>query len=321
MAAGGGTRAIIAAMLANAGIALAKFVAYVVTGSAAMLAESIHSVADTSNQGLLLLGGKRAQRIADDRHQFGYGRERYFWSFVVAMVLFTLGGLYSMYEGIVKIQDPHELTSIGWAIGVLLVAIVLETFSFRTAIVEARKVKGERGWWQYIRTSRSPELPVVLLEDSGALIGLVLALTGVGLAALTGNVIWDAVGTLCIGALLLVIAGFLTIEMKSLLIGEAATDDDVDAIREAVEGCADVVRVIDLKTQHIGPDELLVAGKLEFTPALTASQLAAAIDVTETSIRQAVPLVARIYLEPDVWRADHVPSSDGPNPGLAGGEP
>ena len=320
MASAGGTRAIIAAMLANAGIAMAKFVAYIVTGSASMLAESIHSVADTSNQGLLLLGGKRAQRIADDQHQFGYGRERYFWSFVVAMVLFTLGGMFSIYEGISKILDPHELTSIGWAIGVLVVAIVLETFSFRTAIVEARKVKGPRGWWQYIRSSRSPELPVVLLEDAGALIGLVLALIGVGLAAITGNEIWDAVGTLCIGGLLLVIAGFLTVEMKSLLIGEAATKADVDAIRKAVEGCADVVRVIDLKTQHIGPEELLVAGKLEFTATLSTSQLAAAIDVAETSIRQAVKLAARIYLEPDMWSADHVPTPDGPIPDVSKGE-
>lgn len=301
-------------MLANAGIALAKFIAYLVTGSASMLAESIHSVADTSNQGLLLLGSKRARRIADDQHQFGYGRERYFWSFVVAMVLFTLGGLYSIYEGVTKIRDPHELTSIGWAIGVLLVAIVLETFSFRTAITEAGKVKGTRGWWQYIRTSRSPELPVVLLEDAGALFGLMFALTGVGLAAITGNEIWDAVGTLCIGALLLVIAGFLTVEMKSLLIGEAATRDDVDAIRKAVEGCPDVVHVIDLKTQHIGPEELLVAGKLEFASHLSTRELAAAIDATETSIRGAVPLAARIYLEPDVWRADHIPTPDGPLP-------
>jgi cation diffusion facilitator family transporter len=316
MAASGGTRAIIAAMLANAGIALAKFVAYVVTGSASMLAESIHSVADTANQGLLLLGGKRARRIADDRHQFGYGRERYFWSFVVAMVLFTLGGLFSIYEGVSKIRDPHELTSIGWALGVLVVAIVLETFSFRTAIHEAREVKGGRTWWRYIRSSRSPELPVVLLEDAGALFGLLLALTGVGLAALTGNEIWDAVGTLCIGALLLVIAGFLTIEMKSLLIGEAATSTDVEAIRKAVEGCPDVVRVIDLKTQHIGPEELLVAGKLEFTSTLSTPQLAAAIDVTETSIREAVPLAGRIYIEPDVWRSDHVPTPDSPVPGV-----
>ena len=306
-------------MLANAGIALAKFIAYLVTGSASMLAESIHSVADTSNQGLLLLGSKRARRIADDQHQFGYGRERYFWSFVVAMVLFTLGGLYSIYEGVTKIRDPHELTSIGWAIGVLLVAIVLETFSFRTAITEAGKVKGTRGWWQYIRTSRSPELPVVLLEDAGALFGLMFALTGVGLAAITGNEIWDAVGTLCIGALLLVIAGFLTVEMKSLLIGEAATRDDVDAIRKAVEGCPDVVHVIDLKTQHIGPEELLVAGKLEFASHLSTSELAAAIDATETSIRGAVPLAARIYLEPDVWRADHIPTPDGPVPDRSGG--
>ncbi|MET0566411.1 MAG: cation diffusion facilitator family transporter [Acidimicrobiia bacterium] len=319
MASGGGTRAIIAAMLANAGIAVAKFVAYVVTGSASMLAESIHSVADTCNQGLLLLGGKRARKVADNRFQFGYGRERYFWSFVVAMVLFTLGGLFSIYEGVSKLLDPHELTSIGWAIGVLIVAIALESWSFRTAIVESRKVKGERGWWDYIHTSRSPELPVVLLEDAGALIGLFLAMIGVGLAAITGNEVWDAVGTLCIGTLLLVIAGFLTVEMKSLLIGEAALDRDIEAIRAAVEASPYVVRVIDLKTQHIGPEELLVAGKLEFNPSLTAPELAAAIDTTETSIRLAVPLASRIYLEPDVWKADHVPSPDGPLPGSGDG--
>lgn len=312
MAAGGGTRAIIAAMLANAGIAVAKFVAYLVTSSASLLAESIHSVADTSNQGLLLLGGKRARRIADDRHQFGYGRERYFWSFVVAMVLFSLGGLYSIYEGISKILHPHELTSIEWAIGVLAVGIVLESFSFRTAIVEAGKVKGDRGWWEYIRTSRSPELPVVLLEDAGALIGLVLALIGVGLYAVTGNELWDAMGTLSIGVLLLVIAGFLTIEMKSLLIGEAATEGHIDAITNALATSPEVVRVIDLRTQHIGPDELLVAGKVEFSAALTAPELANAINNVEASIRQAVPLAGRIYLEPDVWTAAHVPAPDGP---------
>jgi cation diffusion facilitator family transporter len=319
MATAGGTRAIIAAMLANAGIAVAKFTAYLVTGSASMLAESIHSVADTSNQGLLLLGGRRARRIADDRHQFGYGRERYFWSFVVAMVLFTLGGMFSIYEGISKILHPHALTSIGWAIGVLVVAIFLESFSFRTAIVESRMVKGERGWWEYVRTSRSPELPVVLLEDAGALIGLFLAMIGVGLAAITGNVIWDAIGTLCIGALLLVIAGFLTVEMKSLLIGEAALESHVEAIKNAVEGSPEVMRIIDIRTQHIGPEELLVAGKLEFTSTLTTPELAAAINVAETSIRQAVPLAGRIYLEPDIWRVDHVPNPDGPPPGVGDG--
>jgi divalent metal cation (Fe/Co/Zn/Cd) transporter len=195
--------------------------------------------------------------------------------------------------------------------------MVLEAFSFRTAIQESRKVKGERGWWQFVRSSRSPELPVVLLEDAGALIGLVFALTGVGLAAVTGNEIWDAVGTLCIGGLLIVIAGFLTVEMKSLLIGEAATEIHVDAIRKAVEECPEVVRVIDLRTQHIGPEELLVAGKLEFSPSLSTSGLAAAIDMAETAIRQTVPLAARIYLEPDVWREDHIPTPDGP---VAGAE-
>ncbi len=299
-------------MLANAGIALAKFVAYVVTGSAAMLAEAIHSVADTSNQGLLLLGGRQARKVADDHHQFGYGRERYFWSFVVALVLFSLGGLYSIYEGISKILHPHELESIGWAIGVLLVAIVLESFSFRTAIVEARKVKGDRGWWGYIRTSRSPELPVVLLEDTGALLGLFLALGGIGLYVATGDVVWDAVGTLCIGVLLVLIAIFLTIEMKSLLIGESALESDIAAIDQALTASPEVVRVIDLRTQHIGPEELLVAAKVEFSGSLSAAGLATAIDAAEASIREAVPYAHRIYLEPDVWRADYVPSPDGP---------
>jgi cation diffusion facilitator family transporter len=310
MATGGGTKAVIAAMLANAGIAVAKFIAYLVTGSASMLAESIHSVADTSNQGLLLLGGKRAQRVADDRHQFGYGRERYFWSFVVALVLFTLGGLYSLYEGINKILHPHELTSIGWAVGVLLVGIVLEGYSFRTAIVEARKVKGDRTWWRYIRSSRSPELPVVLLEDAGAQIGLVLALIGVGMYAVTGNETWDAIGTLSIGVLLLIIATFLTIEMKSLLIGEAATETDIHALTRALEGSPHVTRIIDLRTQHIGPEELLVAGKIEFSKTLTGSALADAIDAAEAALREAVPMARRIYLEPDLWEHDYMETPD-----------
>lgn len=312
MSAGGSLRAIIAAMLANAGIALAKFVAYLVTGSASMLAESIHSVADTANQGLLLLGGRQSRRAADEEHQFGYGRERYFWSFVVALVLFSLGGLYSIYEGITKILHPHELESIGWAIGVLVVAIALEGFSFRTALVETRHVKGERSLWSFIRSSRSPELPVVLLEDSGALIGLMLALLGVGLYVITGNEIWDAIGTLCIGALLLVIAIFLTVEMKSLLIGEAALDRDIKAIDGVLRSHPDVVRVIDLRTQHIGPEELLVVAKVEFADTLSVRRLTAAIDTAEASIRAVVPYAQRIYIEPDVWREGYVRSSELP---------
>ena len=308
MSTSGGTKAILAAMAANAGIAVAKFVAYLVTGSASMLAESIHSVADTSNQGLLLLGGKRAQRVADDRHQFGYGRERYFWAFVVAMVLFSLGGVFSIYEGIEKIRHPHDIESLGWAIGVLLFAIVVETLSFRTAIVESRKLKGDRKWWDFIRRSRSPELPVVLLEDAGALLGLVLALGGVGLAALTGDVIWDGIGTLSIGVLLVIIAIVLTVEMKSLLIGEAATPEHITAMMAAVESIPLVNRVIDLRTQHIGPEEILVAGKLEFDHSLSNPELSAAINEVETAIREAVAVPMRVYLEPDLYDADYAAS-------------
>ena len=309
MAAAGGTKAVITAMLANGGIAIAKFVAYIVTGSGAMLAESIHSVADTSNQALLLLGGKRAQRIADDRHQFGYGRERYFWAFVVAMVLFALGGVFSIYEGISKIREPHALESLGWAIGVLLLAIALEGFAFRTAIVESLKVKGDRSWWQFIRKSRSPELPVILLEDAGALIGLFLALGGVGLTVLTGDPLWDGLGTLCIGFLLVVISIVLTIEMKSLLIGEAATPEHVTALTTAVRRVSTVNRIIDLRTQHIGPEELLVAAKIEFDRSLTNPQISDAVDEVEGVLRRAVPLEMQIYLEPDLFDSDYLDST------------
>lgn len=314
----GGTRAILAAMIANAGISVAKFVAYLVTGSASMLAESVHSVADTSNQGLLLLGGRQARRIADDEHQFGYGRERYFWSFVVALVLFTLGGLYSLYEGIDKLRHPHEVTALGWAIGVLIFGLILEGFSFNTAIVEARKVKGNRKWWDYIRRSRSPELPVVLLEDAGAMLGLMIALIGVSLAAATGDPIWDGIGTVGIGLLLLVIASVLTVEMRSLLLGEAATDEDIAAIIDAVRGADGVTRIIDLRTQHIGPEELLVAGKVEFDRSLTMGGVSDAIDGCEVAIRQAVPHARRIYLEPDLFDPNHVGTADLPPEGDGG---
>lgn len=308
MATGGGTKAIVAAMLANAGIAVAKFVAYVVTGSASMLAEAIHSVADTSNQGLLLLGGRRAKLIADDQHQFGYGRERYFWAFVVAMVLFALGGIYSIYEGIQKILHPHELESLGWAIGVLLVSIVLEGFSFRTAMREANKVRGSASWWRYIRRSKSPELPVVLLEDTGALIGLVLALGGVSMAAATRNPIWDGIGTLCIGTLLLVISIVLTVEMKSLLIGESASQEHINAITSATKGVGEVNRIIDLRTQHIGGEELLVATKIEFDRSLSNPEISDAIDKVEQAVRESVPLAIQIYVEPDLYDPNHVES-------------
>lgn len=308
MSAGGdghGNKAVIAALLANAAIAVAKFVGFLVTGSSAMLAESVHSVADSGNQGLLLLGGKRAKKAADEEHPFGYGRERYFWAFVVALVLFSLGGLFSLYEGFHKLEESREggeLNAPGVAIGILLFAAVAEAFSFRTAIVESKKVKGDQTWWRFVRTAKSPELPVVLLEDLGALVGLLLALVGVVLAAVTGDLIWDALGTMAIGVLLLVIAVFLVIEMKGLLMGEGGTPQDVAKVRAALVDGSAVTSIIHLKTMHIGPDELLVAAKIGVSPSLTVAELAAAIDGAEGRVRAAVPLARAIYLEPDLRR-------------------
>jgi cation diffusion facilitator family transporter len=302
MAASGGTRAIVAALIANAGIAIAKFIGYLITGSSSMLAESVHSVADTSNQGLLLLGGRTARRAATQEHPFGYGRDRYFYSFVVALLLFSLGSVFALYEGIHKLESHEPLTSPIVAVVILVVAIALETFSFRTAIQESRPLKGDGTWWQFIRQSKTPELPVVLLEDLGALVGLILALFGVGLSVLTGDPVWDAIGTICIGVLLGVIAIILIIEMKSLLIGEGAAPPVLADIVSAIES-GDVQRVIHIKTQYIGPEELLVAAKIALAPGLQLEGVAAAIDAAESRIRDRVPDARLIYLEPDLDRA------------------
>ena len=302
MSSGGSTRAILAALLANLGIAIAKFLGFLFTGSSSMLAESVHSVADTGNQVLLLVGGKRARRTATRQHPFGFGRERFFWAFVVAIVLFTLGSGFALYEGIEKLLHPHELESAGWAIGILLVAICLEAFSFRTAIREARPLKGRSSWIRFIRRSKQPELPVVLLEDSAALVGLVIALAAVGMTIVTGNGIWDGVGTTCIGILLGIVAAVLAVEMKSLLIGEAASEDDEAAITAAIVGSDHVRELIDLRTEHIGPETILVAAKVQFDDELTMRQLADVVDVLEARVRAAVPDAARIFVEPDVVR-------------------
>jgi len=306
MSAGSGTRAIVAALLANAGIAAAKFIGYLITGSSSMLAESVHSVADTSNQGLLLLGKNRAEREATATHPFGYGRDRYFYSFVVALLLFSLGAVFSLYEGVHKITDPHPVESPLVAIGILVVAVVLESYSFRTAIHESRPLKGNRTWWRFIREATEPELPVVLLEDFGALVGLVLALAGIGLAMLTGDGVWDGVGTVGIGVLLGAIAIVLIIEMKSLLIGEGADAATLRTITAALEA-GRVERLLHIKTQYLGPDELLVAAKIALTSGLPVEDVAQAIDDAEQRIRTAVPQARIIYLEPDLDRTNHIP--------------
>lgn len=306
----GGTKAIVAALLANLGIAVTKLVAWLLTHSSSMLAESIHSLADSGNQALLLLGGKRAKREATPAHPFGYGRERYIYAFIVSIVLFSVGGLFAVYEGYHKIEEtlhgvPNTLLESGWwwvPIVVLVAAIIMEGFSFRTAIVESRVAKGKATWTQFIRRAKAPELPVVLLEDFAALVGLVLALGGVGLTLLTGNAIFDGVFTLLIGVLLVAVAVILALETKSLLLGEGATEEHVTAIETAILASDDVDRIIHMKTLHLGPDELLVAAKIAVGAEDNAREVAAAIDGAEARIREAVPIARSIYLEPDIYR-------------------
>jgi len=267
-----------------------------------MLAEAVHSFADTGNQALLFLGGSRARREPTPEHPFGFGRERYFWAFAVALVLFSMGGLFALYEGIQKFRDPHEVDKLGVAVAILVLSLLLAGNSLRIATPEARCTKGDVSWWRFIRRSRQPELPVVLLEDTGATIGLCFALFGVVMAHQTGDARWDALGSAAIGLLLIAIAIVLIVEMKSLLIGESATPTDRAAIVAAFEASPDVDSVIHLRTGHIGPDEILVAAKVEFDSTLTFEQLSAAIDVTEANARGAVPAARLIYIEPDLRR-------------------
>lgn len=308
MAHEGGTRAIMAALAANLGIAVTKFVAFLLTSSSSMLAESVHSVADSGNQLLLLLGGRRARRLPDETHPFGYGRERYVYAFIVSIVLFTLGGLFALYEAWDKWADPHPLEGRWWWVPlvVLVIAFVMEASSLRTAVRESDAARAGQSWPSFIRTAKAPELPVVLLEDSGALIGLLLAGIGVGLTLLTGDGRWDAVGTAGIGVLLVLIAAVLAVETTSLLLGEAASAADVEAVRAALVGDG-VASVIHLRTLHLGPEELLVAAKIEVTADDSAADIAAAIDAAEVRVRSAVPIARVIYLEPDLRRT--APSS------------
>jgi cation diffusion facilitator family transporter len=311
----GGSRAIIAAFLANLGIALLKFIGFLVTGAASMLAESVHSVADTGNQGLLLIGGRRGRRAPTPQHPFGYGQERYFWAFLVAVVLFTLGSLFALYEGLEKLREPHELVSPPVAIAILVGAIALEGWSLRTAVREAGRIRGDRSWWKFIHSTKNPELPVVLLEDTGALLGLSFALVGIVLAAMTGNPRWDALGSVAIGLLLGAIAVVVGSEMRSLLVGEAASPRVQARIREALEGTEGVERLIHLRTLHLGPDELLVAAKVELDPSSTFEQVAESVNRAEAGVRAAVPAARVIYLEPDVYRPAATPVAQGEEAG------
>ena len=306
----GGTKAVVAAAAANTFIAVSKFVAWGLTGASSMLAEAIHSVADTGNQVLLLLGGRAAKKTADDAHPFGYGRERYLSAFLVSIILFSLGGVFALYEAWHKYQEtasghPNELLASSWwwvPIAVLLVAIVAESFSLRTALAESDKARGKQRILRFVRTSRSPELPVVLLEDIAALAGLVFALFGVVLTLVTGNGIWDAIGTAFIGALLVAVAVLLAVETKSMLIGESATPEALAAIRQAVVGTPGVERLIHMKTLHLGPEEILVAAKIGIHRTDDAERVVRLINEVEANIRAAEPQVTQLYLEPDFYQ-------------------
>jgi cation diffusion facilitator family transporter len=319
MSAEGGTRAILAALAANLGIAVTKFVAFLLTQSSSMLAESIHSVADSGNQLLLLIGGRRASRAATAEHPFGYGRQRYVYAFLVSIVLFSVGGLFAIYEGVHKWQHPEPIEGRWWwvPIVVLLVAIGLESYSFRTAVHESNRTRGDQSWVQYVRRAKAPELPVVLLEDTAALLGLVFAMFGVVLTLVTGNGRWDALGTLLIGLLLVAVAFVLGVEMNSLLIGESAGPEAIQAIHAALVGDG-VEGVIHMRTLHLGPEELLVAAKIAVLPSERADEVAAAIDEAERRVRAAVPIARVIYLEPDIRRPVRAEDDDRISPAPAG---
>ena len=299
----GSTRAILAALGANTGIAITKFIAAGISGSASMFAEGIHSVADTGNQVLLLLGGKRAKRKATPTHPFGYGRSRYIYAFMVSIVLFSVGGMFSVLEGFNKLSHPHEIEQAWLPLTVLTIAIILESFSLRTALMAAKEERGNTSLYKFIRHAKSPELPVVILEDIAALVGLILAFGGVGFTVLTGDALWDAVGTLAIGVLLILVAIILGIETSSLLVGEGATEKDNTRIAEAIKKTKGIQDIIHMKTLYIGPDELMVGAKIAVKATATAADIAKAIDEAEVNIRKAVPTARIIYLEPDVLRS------------------
>ncbi len=299
----GSRKAIIAAFFANLGIAVSKFVGFLLTGSAGLAAEAVHSFADTGNQGLLMLGAKRSLKARDEEHPFGHERERYFWAFIVALVLFSMGGLFALYEGIHKLGNPHETDNIGIAIGILVVAILLESYSLRTAIKETAHVKPpQQSYWQFIRTAKQPELPTVLLEDVAAEAGLFLALAGVLLAHFTHEPRWDAAGSIAIGVLLVAVAFILGAEMKGLLMGEPASPAISDALTHALGSHQNVQEVIYIHTEHLGPDALLVAAKAIFDPTLSAADVSQTIDEAESEMRAAVPSARFIFIEPDIAR-------------------
>ncbi|MGO1385873.1 MAG: cation diffusion facilitator family transporter [Arachnia sp.] len=313
----GSTKAVLAAAAANGFIAITKFGAWLLTGSSSMLAEGIHSVADTGNQALLLVGGRNAKKAADEEHPFGYGRSRYLAGFLVSVVLFFLGGLFALYEAFNKYQelsDPAHaegsiLESQWWWVPlvVLVFAMGAEGMSLRTAVKEVGRIRGKQSYMRFIRTTKAPELPVVLLEDVAALTGLTFALAGISLTLVTENLIFDVIGTAMIGVLLIAVAIILAIETRSMLLGEAASQQDQDSIKAALEATDGVERVIHFKTLHLGPEQIMLGAKVAVDVADSAAEVAALIDRAESAVRAAVPMVTVTFIEPDIYDPHHTP--------------
>jgi cation diffusion facilitator family transporter len=286
------------ALVANMGVAAAKLIGFLITGSGSMVAEFAHSVADTGNQILLLAGRRRSERRPDPTHPFGYGAVRFLGAFIVAVLLFGLGAVFSLAEGVNKLIHPHSLDNLPVALAILVVAIVLEALSFRAGVAAANQTRRGQGWVRFVRSTRIPELAVLLVEDTGALVGLVIALVAVAVSALTGNTVFDAVGSLGIGVLLGVNSVVLGIEMTSLLVGETASPEELREIEGRLATTPGVRRVVHLRAVHLGPEELLVGAKVLFASGLTVEAAAAVVDEAETAVRSAVPSAVWIYIEP-----------------------
>lgn len=311
MSASGNKKVVIAALLGNLGIAAAKFVAAFLSGSAAMLAEGVHSVADTGNQALLLLGISLSKRPASRRHPFGRSSELYFWPFIVAVMLFTIGAVASFYEGMHRLfsDEPASHDGVVWAYGVLFVSIVLEALSFRVAYREFKQTARGRSILRVIRDTRDPLVVTVLAEDSAALIGLTLALIGVTATHLTGNPLWDAVATLSIGVVLAAVACVLSYETHSLLIGESAPSEDEASVRAIVSATPHIRGIGEVLTMHIGPQDVILALKVAFDPDLSVQVVEEKINELERSIRATLPQMTKIFIEPDSEGMTAPPSS------------
>ncbi len=292
--------AVLVALAANLAVAAAKLGAYLITRSSALLAESLHSLADSANEVLLLVGARRSSRPADKRHPFGHARFRYVYAFLVSLTVFWIGGVFAVVEGIAHLASSEPIEDPRWAFGVLAIGALLDGWSLRTTLRSGRSAKGPMTWRQLVRVTKAPELIVIFLEDLGALIGVAIAAIGVALATVTGVVVWDAIASIAIGVLLMAIGLVVNRETQSLLLGESATADVEKTIRDAIATTDGIDGVVNLRTIHLGPDDLVIAAAITVDGAMGATEITRSIVDAEASVRAAVPFRTVIYLEPRV---------------------